>query len=112
MKNNFYAVVYDRKRNDLTDDLCRVALNTGLKSVLYKADDWSYENEWRIIFLDPGMQDYIYTKNAISSVTVGTRCDESRIREIKDWASKRTNPIPVYQICLCDNEYKLTRKPI
>ena len=109
IKSSIFPVLYSRTRLDLTEDLMKASINAGYKALVFKAKEWEYEKEWRIILSN---EDFINARRAISAVIVGVRCSEERIKEIKEWATKFNPGVPVYKIYMSDTEYKLFRKRI
>ena len=47
--HNLYPVLYEKDYIDITNNLINTNQNTGLICNLAKAEEWSYEKEWRIV---------------------------------------------------------------
>lgn len=110
-----YPVIYQNELFDLadfhlqmptTDDLSCGRTTPRIMAAIHKSLDWSYENEWRFVYMmSDGSPDENYSVPKPSAVYVGSRiipADKERICEI---ASRKM--IPVYQMSLSAHEYKL-----
>lgn len=78
--------------------------------MLIKAQEWSYEREWRIVvpsFIFGTNEHFIYLGNAINSIYLGVNCDEKStdVNEIINWAKDRK--INVYKMDKNPSKYEL-----
>jgi len=64
---------------------------------LTKADDWKYEQEWRIVETkkDPGIQNF--PEDALIGVILGCRICQKNKQNVFRWCSKRKHPPTLYE---------------
>lgn len=80
-----------------------------MEAVLTKSDEWSYENEWRLIISNiSGL--YANVKNNIQSIYLGAKVPENKKNEIMDYF-KNSN-VTIFQMELDRYNYKLIPKKI
>lgn len=112
-KKLLLPVIYKHERYDATKILERPNENLAMNPVIYKADCWKHEKEWRI-FLDrhnPSFEkDDFIIKEYISGVYLGANVQENdnwetTLDEIKKWGKE--NDIPIYQMKLDDKKYEI-----
>lgn len=92
--NNLYSKIYlpKKKRGNNTELIL---------SLLYKADVWKYEKEWRLILI----QNNEICINKPSAIYLGLNTDKKYKSEIIHFAKNKH--IPIYQMKQKGNEYKL-----
>jgi hypothetical protein len=113
-----YPVIYSNKRFDSTDLFKlgnREKTNTILNHIIYKAKEWEYENEWRIIFpeifIEENKSDYLQLRNSISAIYLGCNCKEDdNYKLIKNWAESKN--IPMYKMRPSKTQYRLIQNKI
>jgi hypothetical protein len=54
--------------------------------VFTKAEDWSYEKEFRVLLAENGLK--VFDLNSICSITFGTQCADSTIIQSKVYLKK------------------------
>ena len=96
--------MYEKVYFDITDNLINYNKNTGLICNLAKAQDWSYEKEWRIVEYN---YHPIYIRKALKAVYLGRNCPKEIRGEIFKWA--KVNMKELYSIHASDTQYKLER---
>ncbi len=119
--NNYFAfihpVIYSSKIYDLTTTLCTFFKTNHANemdfiiSSLYKAIQWEYENEWRIIlplqdkkevkFIDIDKPTAIYL-----GLNIKNTCQQALVKFAED------ENIPIFKMQRFDDEYKLYKKEI
>lgn len=107
LTDNLYPVLYEKEYIDITDNLIHINNNTGLICNLVKAEEWSYEKEWRIVKYK---QKSIYLRKALKAIYLGKNCSDENKDEIIKWAEE--NNKEVYNIEVSKTEYKLEAKKI
>ncbi len=67
------------------------------EKLLIKANDWRYEQEWRIVDhkKGPGIQNF--PEDALSGVILGCRISEENKENIFRWCRKRKHPPTLYE---------------
>ena len=67
------------------------------KKLLIKANDWEYEQEWRIVDhkKGPGIQNF--PENALSGVILGCRISQENKENVFRWCRKRNHPPTLYE---------------
>jgi hypothetical protein len=65
--------------------------------LLSKAEDWSYEEEWRIIDYDHGAGDKVFPAELLVGVVLGARMPQDDKRTVAQWAKKSRSPIEILQ---------------
>lgn len=102
--DKLYPVLYEKDYIDITSGLINLNENTGLICNLAKAEEWSYEKEWRIV-------DYsyhpIYFRKALRAIYLGKNCEKGVRKEILNWAKE--NGKEVYSVQASNTQYKLER---
>ncbi len=116
-KKHLKPVKYIKDRHTIRgNDLGDKTRNIGtiiIDETLYKADVWSYEREWRIIFTNPSLShpEYngktlvFYFKDFITGVYLGAQAQKKYIQKICEHFSKTS--IPVYQMQMRQDKYEL-----
>lgn len=106
----FFAVLYQENQIDVTNDLINIYPNAGLISMVSKAQEWSYEKEWRMISFEENSDAYRYLKKDMKSIILGSKCENRYKDQICEWASK--NSREVYQIKISSTKYELNKERI
>lgn len=123
LKTMCFPVHYVEK-NDNTDDLISLVVYKNLEKWMFlfkaantKSQDWEYENEWRIVFLE-NIKDYtdFYSDKHCTpfikpkSIYLGLNINEKIKKEIIDICTFRK--INLYQMIKKDQDYILKSDPI
>lgn len=76
-----------------------------------KANDWKYEDEWRLVTKHPG--NYFFERQEIVCVFLGARCDKEDISRIQKAVKEYENGknIPIVRVYLKNGRYKLDATP-
>lgn len=104
---NLFPVLYEKYYIDITDKLLNYNKNAGTICNLSKAEEWSYEKEWRII---EGHDNPIYFRKQLKAVYLGMNCFEMYKQDIIQWAKE--NSKEVYMIKPSPNKYELESQRI
>jgi hypothetical protein len=77
------------------------------KKLLIKADDWEYEQEWRIVETKkgPGIQNF--PEDALSGVILGCRIERTDKENLIEWCRKRKRKPTLYEAKEKQNEFGL-----
>ena len=102
--DKLYPVLYEKDYIDVTSRLINFNENVGLICNLSKAEEWSYEREWRIV--DYSYQSF-YLRKALKTVYLGKNCEKNIQKEIIAWAKEKGKKI--YSVQASNTEYKLER---
>lgn len=105
---NFFPIIYDTQRNDITEEMIEGRNTVGLKSILYKALEWKYEREWRVFKIIPeNKKDRKFNlKKSIKAIYLGARCSKENENKIKEL----TPNIPIYKMQISEKRYELIIK--
>lgn len=76
-----------------------------LISALVKAQEWSYEKEWRIILLSEGSTPKTIDVDKPKAIYLGLNIEDEQKNKITEFAIN--NGVPIYQMKQKGNEYKL-----
>lgn len=81
------------------------------RQFLTKADDWSYEQEWRLIRNRerPGYQEF--PPKCLNSIILGAMISESNEARVREWNAKRETPAKIKRALLDKLTYKLVVVP-
>lgn len=111
---SLFPVIYRKSRPDTISKALKKEKYWSMLSVLCKSNDWSYEFEWRSVFLNikkiigintSKTESYINVLPYIKGVYLGTNIEPNNEKLIIPMA--RQLNIPVYKMKLSDLEYKL-----
>lgn len=136
-----YPVIYGEKRLDATDfatwlmqhqTIQRILSNSNslhlyswIRNIIYcpdefmstkvllqKADNWSHEKEWRMIYPESGRQDvkYPYTKNKATAIYLGRNISSIHEKILRYIASEKG--IPVYKMTISQEDAIYKFRPI
>lgn len=100
--DNLYPVLYEKEYIDITENLIYMNKNTGLISNLAKAEEWSYEKEWRIVRYN---NQPFYARRQLRAVYLGNKCRENDKEAIIKWAKE--NGKKVFLITPSEKCYEL-----
>lgn len=110
-------IIYSPQIYDLTTTLCKfLKTKKGnpidfFISSLYKAIQWQYENEWRIILLKDDMKkDKFIDIDKPTAIYLGLNIKDIYKKVLVDFAISEN--IPIFKMQRFDNEYKLYKKEI
>lgn len=87
---------------DITNCLINLNNNAGLIGNTVKAEEWSYEKEWRIIEYEKRS---FYLRKALKAIYLGKNCSKDIRKEILQWA--KDNQKEVYSVQASNTQYKL-----
>lgn len=110
IKENLYPVLYTNEKPDITEELCNIENNAIIKGLISKANEWSYEEEWRILrskSKDSSESPYDARK-AINTIYLGSKCTDENKKIMCDWA--KTEGKTVVQMKVDLKEYKDIKK--
>ena len=79
---------------------------------LTKAQQWSYEKEWRYIDQNPTTRKLILPAGSISSVILGSRCRQEHEVEIRGWIEASGQNIALRKAIESASRYQLDIAPI
>lgn len=82
--------------------------NAGLISIVSKAQEWSYEKEWRMVMLKANSVESFYFRKEIKAITLGMNCEPVNRDKVCDWAKK--NGKEVFQTKICSGKYEITKE--
>lgn len=99
-----YPVIYSSEKPDILVEVKDCTWNAGVKALVYKAKEWEYEHEWRVINKADGQYEF-FQLDAIEEIYLGARCEEKDKEEVVNWAKE--NGKEVYQMKIDLKEYRL-----
>ena len=79
--------------------------------LLTKAQDWSYEAEWRIIDHDEGHGLKQFPEKLMTEIIFGACMSKEDKKEVMSWLEKRNNPVRLFQAVLEPKTYSLRIEP-
>lgn len=100
-------VVYEEHPELFVGDT--INLDWARKYLTTKARDWSYEQEWRIMYSTPGAQ--TAPPKELSAVILGCSISISDRQEVVEWVSARRVPTRVYQAGREEGAFRLRFSP-
>ena len=107
LTHNLYPVLYEKDYIDITNNLININRNTGLICNLTKAEEWSYEKEWRIV----EYRDHpFFFRKALKAIYLGMNCVKEDRDGVIKWA--KTNNKKVYMIKISKLKYELEAERI
>jgi hypothetical protein len=77
------------------------------KSILVKADSWSYEHEWRIVEHEEGPGPHRFPTGLLDAVILGVNIREEHRKKIISWIHKSPHSPSIYQAKLKEVKYGL-----
>jgi hypothetical protein len=83
----------------------------GAESLLTKAEDWTYEKEWRIVEIN-GVGVKNYPEEALVSVILGCKISSENKKNIIQWCNSRKYKPALYEAREKDSEFGLDIIPI
>jgi hypothetical protein len=72
-----------------------------------KAEDWTYEREWRLISPDKAPGARAFNPELLSAIILGAKMPKPDIRLVKSWVTQRRLPVTLYQAALDPKKYGL-----
>jgi hypothetical protein len=115
ISERIYPVVYSKKRPILLPEYMKASKKL-FSMMVFKAQEWEYEKEWRYIIGDPKMTEeeqnmsiVLSVPNAIKSIYLGTdaiRYHSDLVKELSDIAKEKD--VPLYEMRFHDSEYVLS----
>lgn len=108
IKENLYPVLYTNEKPDITEEFCNMENNAIIKGLISKANEWSYEEEWRILRSKNSFEGSYYARKAINTIYLGSKCTDKNKKIICDRA--KTEGKTVVQMKVDLKEYKLISK--
>jgi hypothetical protein len=106
-----YPVIYSNDLTDFTDkfgDLEKTGEMPSYwakKAAMHKAEDWSYEEEWRLIFSEGKVVEGLRKFLPIKALYLGSKINEKNSEKIIGLASLKS--IDVYRTYLCQDKFGL-----
>ena len=88
--------------NFIRDNREKVAI----KTCLTKAEQWEYEQEWRMVDLN-GPAPHQFTPHCLTGVIFGCRMSEEHKKRIRRWCKDRQPAIKYYEAKQSEDSYKL-----
>ncbi len=82
------------------------------KSLLQKADFWSYEKEWRILDVDRGCGVRRFPPHLLVGVIFGCRIKDNHKSQIAEWCASRKTPVRLFQAVEASGSYELQIKEL
>lgn len=84
------------------------------KALLTKSNHWEYEQEWRIIKIEPeggpGLRDFM--PEILTGVVFGALISPEDTQKAMDWISKYPTKIVLYQAIINETKYQLDIEPV
>lgn len=76
-------------------------------TVLVKAKDWEYEEEWRVVSLDtpPGIR--VFKPETLSGIIFGHKTCSSHKKMIRTWLEEREAPVRLMQAAISTSKYEI-----
>ena len=105
---NLLPVIYSKIKPDIQSDLAKLKDSSLAKIVIYKAKEWEYEKEWRI--LSTKEHNFCNLMSLVNAVYIGLDCTVENEEKIKDLAYK--NNIKVYKMELLYDKYAIKANKI
>lgn len=111
-KYNIFPVIYSNNICDISNDILNDNYNFIIQKVLTKAEDWKYENEWRIVVKNKNESQTgtLIKIPKVKAIYMGCRIDEKNQKAIEELAIE--NGIEIYKMEMSTNEFKLIPKKI
>lgn len=78
------------------------------RSLLVKADFWSYEQEWRVIDHIDGSGSHQYDPSSLDGIILGARIDPATRAEVMKWVEARDPPVQVLTAKFDPVHFRLT----
>jgi hypothetical protein len=75
-----------------------------------KACDWSYEEEWRILYRETGCK--VFPAKELTSVILGARIPKRDQKLVLEWLSNSICEVQLYQAHECDDRFGLNITPV
>lgn len=79
--------------------------------LLTKAEDWAYEEEWRIIDHGSGAGNIVFPAELLVGVILGTRMSPDDKRAVAEWVSESKSPVEMFQAYTSKGTFSLEIKP-
>jgi hypothetical protein len=80
-------------------------------ALLAKAEQWRYEEEWRLIHYQNGPGVRKFPPEALTGILLGARITQEDERKVKDWVSDRHYPTQLFRAVQSDTAYSLRIEP-
>ena len=101
-----YPLIYTSEIVDVTKELSELTNGWGLKPVLHKSRDWSYEEEWRFVLIAPptDLKGLRFKFFPVKSIYLGTDISANNKNALQEVALKKN--IPVYGMRLSESKFE------
>ncbi|EJT6665860.1 DUF2971 domain-containing protein [Clostridium perfringens] len=105
--STIFPVIYSNNTCDISDDILNENYNFIIQKVLTKAENWKYENEWRIVVQnkDESQIGLLIKTPKVKAIYLGCRIDEENKKTIKNLAIEKG--IEVYQMKMKKDSFEL-----
>lgn len=106
----FFARTQDVKylpERPIINPVCQNAHEMLEATLLTKADDWKYEQEWRILEFQNGPGIYRFPAEALTGVILGAKISPQNEEKVLRWIAERTHKIKLYRSFLCGTSFSL-----
>lgn len=78
------------------------------KLFCHKDDNWSYEQEWRLIERRGDSGTFAYPPRLLTAVILGSRCSKDDERQLREWLSTLSHRPAIRRVVESDNDFSLT----
>lgn len=107
-KSKLFPVLYQKDPIDITHDMINLTPNAGLISIVSKAQEWSYEKEWRMVTLHSNSSESFYFRKEIKAIILGLDCEQVNRDKVFDWAKKKGKE--VFQTKISSGKYEIIKE--
>ncbi|MBA2882071.1 hypothetical protein HNR65_002405 [Desulfosalsimonas propionicica] len=114
LRRVLYPVIYENELFDATQHIIQSIQGQdfnnlfGVMAATHKANDWSYEREWRFVLpIGDETKGQVYHVGCPGAVYLGAKMSEEDVKRIKDIASKKG--FPVIQMQISRDQYSIER---
>lgn len=108
LKSKLFPVLYSDTKPDVFDEIKDCSFNAMIKAFVFKASDWKYENEWRVVTSKNNNK--YYQAEAVDTIYLGSKCNEENRSKIIELAKAKGKKVVQMKISL--KEYKLIEENI
>jgi hypothetical protein len=99
--------------NFTVDDIVDVSFSDIVeRACLFKAEQWAYEKEWRLIVRSSRILDFDFSPECLTGVILGCRISEDDERWVKDWVTQYPTPIDIRRAIEVEGDIRLRIEPI
>jgi len=103
---HLYPVIYTSEIVDITKELSELTDGWGIKPIIHKSKDWSYEEEWRFILVTPpkDLKGVLVKFFPVTGIYLGTKISVKNKKALCEIALKKN--IPVYGMKLSESKFE------